>query len=142
MDIDNFQGFEDLLGKFSTGIRRDALREAARYLMLSNRKRLRLNVQPSGNAMQARKNGTNKKMFTKLGKHMQKKDSGGGMAVGYFGSTGNIATNHQLGKELRRSLSGGRTLLIDLPVRELLGLDAEDRQAVEQIFLKHMDLES
>lgn len=138
MEISDFNDFGDLLASYGPVKRRKALREAARYLMLSNRKRLRLNVEPSGKSMTARQNGTGQRMFKKLGKSMLSKESSDKTDIGYFGSSGRLATNHQLGKTLKRNLSNDRIMMIDLPVRALLGLSNEDRLSVEKIFLKHM----
>lgn len=59
-----------MLNNFSAATRRAALREIARYLLLSNRKRIRANVQPDGSAMQARKDGA-ARMFRKIGRQMR-----------------------------------------------------------------------
>lgn len=139
MEISEFNDFSGLLEKFSPAAQRRAIREAARYLMLSNRKRLKQNIEASGAAMTSRKNG-NSKMFQKMGQSMRQQDSTSESSVGFYGNVGRIATNHQMGKVLKRILASGRVIDINLPVRLLLGLDDEDRHEVNQIFLKHMSM--
>lgn len=137
MDVADFNDFSQYLDGFSPANRRKALREIAQYLMRSNRKRLKANLQPSGGAMKARQHGS-RKMFQKMGKSLKQTVRSDEANIGYFDSAGKIATNHQLGKTLNRKLSSGRTLQIELPVRELLGLDDEDQAAVHAIFVKHL----
>ena len=121
-----------LLNNFSAATRRVILREIARYLLRSNRKRIRRNTQPDGTAMQARKSGSGL-MFRKIGRQMRQRVSAEQAEVGFEGRTSWVATNHQLGRSIRQ---GNYTL--DFPVRELLGLDDTDRQTVRDIIIKHI----
>ena len=121
-----------LLNNFGAATRRDALREIARYLLLSNRKRIRANAQPDGSAMQARKNGAGR-MFRKIGRQMQHRATADQAEVGFAGRTGWVATNHQLGRSIRQG-----KYTVNFPGRELLGLDETDRKAVHGIIIKHI----
>ena len=121
-----------MLNNFSAATRRAALREIARYLLLSNRKRIRANVQPDGSAMQARKDGAGR-MFRKIGRQMQQRATADQAEVGFAGRTGWVATNHQLGRSIRQG-----KYTVNFPVRELLGLDEADRKAVRDILIKYV----
>lgn len=121
-----------MLNNFSAATRRAALREIARYLLLSNRKRIRANVQPDGGAMQVRKHGAGR-MFRKIGRQMRQRVNADQAEVGFAGRTGWVATNHQLGRSIRQ---GNYT--VSFPVRELLGLDETDRKAVHDILIRHI----
>ena len=125
------QAVLSLLNTFSAAKQRVALREIARYLLRANRSRISRNVEPDGSKMAARQAGK-RRMFRKIGRFMQQRTSTDRAEVGFSGSTGKIATNHQLGRSIRVG-----TYTADFPVRELLGLNAADQQGVMQILLKH-----
>ena len=123
-----------LLNAFGPVTRRTALREIASYLMRSNRQRIRGNVQPDGSAMTARQRGKGR-MFRKIGGMMQQHVSADEASVGFSGRTGWVASNHQLGRSIRKGKS-----VLNFPVRELLGLNETDRAAVQNILLKHIGM--
>ena len=114
--------------------RRSAMREIAQYLRRTNSKRINRNVQADGSKMEARKNGS-AKMYRKMDKYLKAKSSAAGAEVGFSGSAGRIASTHQLGKVLKH-----RDTFFRLPVRTLLGLPREDRDAIRSILLKHIGL--
>lgn len=116
-----------------TAKQREIMRDVARYLLLANRQRISRNVQPDGSAMPRRQNGAGR-MFRKIGGHLRQRVNADSASIGFSGRTGWVATNHQLGRSVRRG-----NYRVDLPVRELLGLPAADQRAIATRIMTHLN---
>lgn len=110
--------------------RRKALIKASTYLMQVNKRRMRANVSPSGEAMTARTDSEKGKMFTRLPDYLQRWLQADLAQIGFAGRMGWVASNHQFGRAVTYP-----NYTTDLPVRELLGISAVDAEQVKRIFL-------
>jgi phage virion morphogenesis protein len=77
-------------------------------------------------------------MYQTLKNKMRIKATADHLEVGFYGRMGYVATNHHFGKTLQRKSRSGSTYSVDLPLRELLGLNSTDQQAIQQILSKHI----
>jgi phage virion morphogenesis protein len=113
--------------------RRKALAKAAQYLLQVNRKRIRANVTPEGAAMAARTDAWKGKMFPRLPEYLQRWLQNDLAQVGFSGRMGWVASNHQFGRSVAYP-----HYTSDLPVRELLGINAEDAEHIKAIVLQQL----
>lgn len=140
------QPLEDALNEIlklnSAGNRMKMTRKLAGFMAKINRKRMKANITPDGQTMPARqrrrsyqtKRGVNKtdmKMFQKIGRQLRQKYDVDQAEIVFNGMMGNVALDHQLGRS-GVSRDGQR---FNDPMRELLGLPADDQNAIAQMIM-------
>lgn len=127
------EALNNLLKNNSPKNRTRVMRKVAGYLSKMNKKRIKANLSPNGNSMEARHKGKGK-MFRRMNRQMRQKYAEDKAEAGFFGVAAIIATNHQLGRrvrETRGSWHGGNEFT--MPLRELLGLPDADQEAIAKI---------
>lgn len=113
--------------------RRRALIKALRYLMSSNKRRIKNNLNSDGAAMEPRRNSSEGKMFKRLPTHMNHWLKADLAQLGFVGRMGWIASNHQFGRSVDY-----KNYTTELPIRELLGISGSDFEHIKGIFLEHL----
>lgn len=123
--------------------RKRIMRKVAGYVSKMNKKRIKKNLSPNGNTMEARHKGTGK-MFRKMNRQLRQKYEPDKAEVGFFGVAGTIATNHQLGRHIKETKGAwhGGSNEFTMPVRLLLGLPEADQDAVKKIIEDNLFNES
>jgi phage virion morphogenesis protein len=124
-----------LLKNNSPASRKRVMRKVAGYLSKMNKKRIKGNLSPNGNTMEARHKSEGGKMFRKMNRQMRQKYESDRAEAGFFGVAAIIATNHQLGRHIKETKGAyhGGSNEFDMPVRELLGLPQADQDAIQKI---------
>ena len=107
-----------LLGKIGQSLRRNTSR------------RMLAQIGPDGRKWAARKDGSRKKMFSRLrlARNLKTKSTADEVAIGFSGRTARIARVHHHG--LRDAVTS-RGVRVKYEAREMLGLSATDRGQVE-----------
>ncbi|UYL85414.1 virion morphogenesis protein [Acidovorax phage Alfacinha1] len=145
---------EDLLAKLQPVQRRRLLVDLARRLRTMNAQRMRAQTDPDGAAWEARKppgdNLRSKRqklrqqarqgqpMFAKLRqhKHLKARAEGGAAVVTFAGRAERIARVHHFGETDAVNPGGPR---YKYPARPLLGITAEDGQALRDVLIDHLN---
>jgi len=122
--------------KLEPAQQRKLLKAIANHLRKQNLRRIKRNVEPDGKAMIRRKRGS-AKMFRKLGNYIKTDVGDNETDVGFEGFFDHIATNHQLGLEIRT-----KRYRFTLDKRILLGLSTKDLFDVKQLIAQHLMLSS
>jgi phage virion morphogenesis protein len=134
-----------LLSKLEAPARRAALKDVAKQLQASQRKRIASQKNPDGSAFARRKPRLRDKvgrikrgsMFPRLrlAKYLQTEVTAEGAAVGFVGRIARVARVHQLGLEDRVSKKGP---MYKYPERILLGFTDADHEMIKDVLLKHL----
>jgi len=133
------QQIDTLLNGLKPAQNKKKFREIGKVLRKANQQRITQQVNTDGSAYEPRKRKPNtvkkaKKMLINLrkAKHMKVKASSDGVAVGFAGLDATIASVHQFGAQGQVT----KKLTYDYPVRELLGINQEDKQNILDILLQ------
>lgn len=147
--MDEFKPFDDklagLLAALSPAGRRRLTIDIAKKLRQRQQQRIKSQKAPDGTAyaprkrqpLRAKKGRIKREMFAKLRTNRYLKASGNDSAavVEFTGKVQRIARVHQYGLKdrLRR-----RSLEVQYPARELLGINDDDSQIIEDILVKRL----
>ena len=137
---------QPLLDKLTTTERNALARKVGQALRKSQAQRIASQQSPDGAPYAPRKPtklrakaGHIRKdaMFSRLrsAKWLKVQVTGEGVAVGFLGRASRIASAHQFGE---RDLVKPGGPSYQYPVRELLGLTAEDRETIQDLILEHL----
>lgn len=117
------------------------IRDLGRDMAVLNRRRMAAQQGPDGAKWEPRKNRKNIKgrvaMMVKLraARHLAVQNQDAGVLIGWTGSAGRIAAIHHEGKPDRVSRTGPT---VSYPARPLIGITAEDRQALRRALIAHV----
>ena len=149
--VNDFNALESwaksILQSLSPAERKKLFRAMGVELRKANQKRIGSQTDPQGNEWEPRKPkktkpqgkvAGKKKMMLGLrqAKHLKLQANANGVAIGFEGKNAKIARVHHYG--LRDKPSAQARIAVQYPERQLLGLSQADRQAIEDVLLKHL----
>lgn len=119
-----------LLERISPAAQQRLKNKIAQKLKTANKKRMTAQTSPDGDKWEKRSKTSNGKgrMMKHLKNQLSVRDEGETLKIGFFGSSGRLASTHHFG--LAEELRSGFAIY---PVRELIGITDEDEAMIEEL---------